>query len=116
MCRYDVNLIAKGMQTFWKVFSVILFATCLTSAFIDISMFWWADMPSTPKPAEGRIYPLNNHGHYTYMNRSEYLLDETIKMMFPILGIGFAAIQYSVDPFGEIRKRRLYGSPPRGFR
>jgi hypothetical protein len=79
-------------------------------------MFWWPDMPSTPNPAEGRIYPLNNHGHYTYMNRSEYLLDETLKAMFPILLIGFAAIQYSIDPFGEIRKRRLYSSPPRGFR
>jgi hypothetical protein len=104
------------MQTFWKVLSIAIFATCLASGLVDISMFWWPDIPSTPKPAEGRIYPLNNHAHYTYMNRSEYLLDETIKMMFPLLLIIFAAIQYRVDPFGEIRKRRLYGSAPRGFR
>jgi hypothetical protein len=115
--RYDVNLSRHtSMQTFWKVFSVILFATCLTSALVDISMFWWPDMPSTPKPTEGRIYPLNNHAHYTYMNRPEYLLDETIRWTFPVLGLVFAAIQYLVDPFGEIRKRRLDGSPPRGFR
>jgi hypothetical protein len=66
-------------------------------------------------PAEGRIYPLNNHGNYTYMNEWEHRLDETLSLMCPFLFVGLALIVHFIDPFDEKRKRR-YGSPPAGFR
>jgi hypothetical protein len=75
-------------------------------------MYWWPNIPPSPRLAEGRVYPLNDHGYYTYMNRSEYTLREVIGWFWPPLVIALGAIQYFVDPFGELRRRRLYGRPP----
>jgi hypothetical protein len=63
------------MRTFWKILATVLFVTTFASSLIDVSMFWWPDMPSSPRPSEGRVYQLNNHGHYTYMNRREYFTE-----------------------------------------
>jgi hypothetical protein len=104
------------MRTFWKSLSIVLFATCIVFGLIGLSMFWWPNMPSSPRPAEGRVYPLNNHGHYTYMNGSERLIQKIAWGGSPILFVCFAAIQYFVDPFDYKRKRRTYGLPPPGFR
>jgi hypothetical protein len=100
------------MRTFWKVLSVALFASCMVFHLISFSMYWWPNIPSSPQPAEGRIYPLNNHGHYTYMNRSEYLLEQIPFWIYPLFLAAFAAIQYFADPFDELRRRRLYRWPP----
>ena len=97
---------------FWKILSVALFATCFVFGAISVSMYCWPSIPSSPRPSEGRIYPLNNHGHYTYMSEAEYRLWQTPFWITPILLPAFAVIQYLVDPFEEIRKRRLYRWPP----
>ena len=49
------------------------------------------------------------------MNSSEWYILEFALNGTPILLLTFAAIQYLVDPFGEIRKKRKYGTKPRGF-
>jgi hypothetical protein len=103
-------------KTFWKLLLAVLFFPMVASIFVDISMYWWPSIPSTPRIAEGQIYPLNNHGRHTYMNREEYLFDESVKwIVFPV-GTAIAAIDYFVDPFDHKRKRRIYGRPPRDFR
>jgi CRISPR-associated Cas5-like protein len=102
-------------KTFWKILFVAVFATCLASIFIDISMYWWPNIPSSPQPSEGRIYPLNNHGYYTYMNRGEYILDRTLEGMFLLLFAASVGIAHFVDPFDFKRKRETYGLPPRDF-
>lgn len=94
---------------------IVLMATYIASGVLAFSLFWWPNIPSSPRPEEGRIYPLNNHGHYTYMNRSELDILELASYGCPILLIALAAIQYLVDPFDEIRKKRKYGTKPRGF-
>src|SRR5882762_6599868 len=102
------------MRIFWKLLSITLFTACLVFSLTGLSMFWWPNIPSSPRPAEGRIYPLNNHGHYTYMNDSEHFIQELTWGGCPILVAAFAAIQYFVDPF-DYKRRRSYGSPPPGF-
>jgi len=99
------------MRTFWKILSIVLLATCFVSFLLDFSMYWWPDIPSSPRPTEGRIYPLNNHAHYTYMNRPEYVLDRTISWVWPALLVGFAAIQHFVDPFEMKRRLRPLRRP-----
>ena len=79
-------------------------------------MFWWPNIPSSPRPKEGRIYPLNNHGHYTYMNEPEHLIQEITWVGTPVLLFTFAAIQYLADPFDQLPKQAKYGRPPSGFR
>ncbi len=101
------------MRTFWKLLAIALFATCFVFGVVGISLFWWPNIPSSPRPDEGRIYPLNNHGHYTYMNRSEHLVQEITWGGSPMLLIAFAAIQHFVDPFEYKRRRLLYGRPPK---
>ena len=103
-------------KTFWKMLFVAVFATCLACVFVDISMYWWPNIPSSPQPSEGRIYPLNNHGHYTYMNRSEHLLDRTLVGAFLLLFATSAGIGHFVDPFDVKRKRQSYGPPPHDVR
>jgi hypothetical protein len=63
-------------KTFWKVITGLLFFPTFAYGLLVISMYWWPSIPSTPRPAEGRIYPLNNHGEYAYMNRREHLMHE----------------------------------------
>jgi hypothetical protein len=104
------------MRRLWKALSIALFATLILCSVTGFSMFWWPDIPSSPQPEQGRIYPLNNHGHYTYMNRQEHLVQELTWVSSPILMLGFVAIQYVFDPFGQIRRARKYGSVPRALR
>lgn len=104
------------MRIFWKALSIVLVATLLACLLVSVSMYSWPSIPSSPRPAEGRVYPLNDHGHYTYMNRSEYLLREVIALIWAPLVIALGVIQYFVDPFDELRRRRLYGRPPSDFR
>jgi|ERR1700678_4514246 uncharacterized membrane protein len=103
------------MRTFWKVLAVSLMVIYFALFLINFSMYWWPDMPTSPGPAKGRIYPLNNHGHYTYMNEREHRLNETWWMLLPLLVVSLGLIIHFIDPFDEKRKHR-YGSPPPGFR
>jgi len=77
-----------------------------------IPTHWWPNIPSAPRPAEGRIYPLNNHAHYAHMNRSEYRLREwMLSCSPPVVVLAPGAFRYFADLFGELCRRRLYGRP-----
>jgi hypothetical protein len=91
------------MRTFWKPLTITLLVTCFVSGALVISD-WWPNIPSAPRPAEGRIYPLNNHAHNKYMNRSEFLLQKWILSDFPLVVLALGAIQCLADPFGELRR------------
>ena len=101
-----------GPRTFWKTVSVILIVLLAVSFIINISMYWWPNIPSSPNPSEGRVYPLNNHGHYTYMNRNEYTLNESLSWAFPALFFPLAAIEHFLDPFNQKRRWQRV-QPPR---
>jgi hypothetical protein len=100
------------MRTFWKVLAIILLVLLLADLVILLSMYWWPGIPSSPRPAEGRVYPLNNHATYTYMNRREYLLEESLRWIFPALFFPLAAIIHFIDPFDAKRRWRPM-IPPR---
>lgn len=104
------------MKTFWKVISVVLFAVFATTFIIDFSMFYWPSLPPSPKPAEGRVYPLNNHGRYTYMNRREYELDQDAHLVLPLALASIGAIYYFIDPFDLRERQRRYRRPPPEFK
>jgi hypothetical protein len=100
------------MRTFWKILYASLFVVFGVTFAVNVSMYFWPSIPSSPRPAEGRIYPLNNHGKHTYMNRQEYLLDEDSRLVLPIILVAIGAIYYFVDPF-EQKKRQRSLRPPR---
>lgn len=95
------------MRTFWKILYVSLFVVFTVTFVVDFSMYFWPSIPSSPRLDEGRVYPLNNHGKHTYMNRREYLLDEGAKLVLPVALGAIGAIYYFVDPFEQRRRRRL---------
>ena len=92
--------------------SLVTWVACFLVAF---SMYGWPDMPTSPRPAEGRVYPLNDHVHYTYMNEWEHNLHEALWMAAPFLCLGMFLIHWFVDPF-ELKRRRRFGLPPPEFR
>jgi len=105
-----------GMRILWKVVVVVLLVwsslvTCVACFLVAFSIYWWPDMPTSPRPAEGRVYPLNDHAHYTYMNEWEHNLHEALWMAAPFLCLGMFLIHWFVDPF-ELKRRRRFGSPP----
>jgi hypothetical protein len=100
------------MRIFWKVTTIVLAVLLFADFVILVSMFWWPGIPSSPRPAEGRVYPLNNHAKYTYMNRQEYLLQESLRWTFPVVLFPLGAILHFIDPFDEKRRLRPL-IPPR---
>jgi len=101
-----------NMRTFWKAVSIVLFVAAFASFLVNFSMYWWPDMPSSPNPAQGRVYPLNNHGSYTYMNKREYDLEWALSLFYIVCLGAYAAIYYLVDPFDQKRRLRPL-RPPR---
>ena len=88
---------------FWKVAAVTSGLAAALFLLTSLSMYYWPSIPSEPRPAEGRIYPLNNHGHYTYMNLDEYRLSENAWLGFIGAFAVFAAVQHFQDPFRHKR-------------
>jgi hypothetical protein len=103
---------SKRKRTLWRVLSIILGAICLVCFLTSFSMYWWPSIPPSRRPSEGRVYPLNNHGYYTYMNREEYLLNQSAHWIFPAAFFPYFAIQYFIDPFDRKRRWREV-RPPR---
>jgi hypothetical protein len=101
----------KPMRNFWKILSVALFFAFAVLFLVTVSMYWWPGIPSSPQPLEGRIYPLNNHAHYTYMNRAEYDLRERMYLAIKVLIVTLALVQWIIDPF-EYKKTRLSDTHP----
>ena len=99
-------------RTLWKALSILLVTIFLACLLIALSMPFWSGIPSEPKPSEGRAYPLNNHGQYTYMNRRESLLNSAAEWTMPAVFFPYFAIQYFVDPFDRKRRWREV-RPPR---
>jgi hypothetical protein len=107
-------MLSGKMKKVWKAVYVFLFAVFSLTFIVVFSMFYWPSIPSHPEPAEGRVYPLNNHGKHTYMNRREYLMQEDAQLVLPLTLASFGAIYYFIDPFDQ--KKRRYRRPPRDFK
>ena len=103
-------------KTLWKVISVLLFVMLATTFIIAFSMFYWPSIPSSPQRAQGRIYPLNNHGRYTFMNHREYQIQEGAQIILPLTLASIGAIYYFIDPFDLKSRQRRYRRPPRDYR
>lgn len=104
------------MKNVWKVVSVLLFSVFAIIFIVTFSMLYWPSLPSSPRPAEGRIYPLNNHGRHTYMNRQEYELQENAEWVLPLVLASIGAIYYFIDPFDLKERQRRYRRPPPDFK
>ena len=80
----------KGLAIASLVLAVISFGWSVSFAF--------RKFPTTPQPDIGRIYPLNNHGWFTYLTRREWLEHNISFFLFFIfmgvfLTIGFLIIR-----------------------
>jgi hypothetical protein len=100
------------MRKFWKAVSIALIIVTYGSFITMISMFWWPSIPPAPRPAEGRVFALNDHGRYTYMNKKEHDLQQSLFASF-LVGAGFVIlIQYFADPFDCKRQYRVIRPAP----
>jgi hypothetical protein len=96
------------MKTFLKLTMIVLVVAIFTSLAVEVSMYYWPGIPPVPDARQGRIYPLDNHGGYTYMNRQEYLLRGSLFWIFFVCFSAAAAIEQFLDPFDrKLRPRPL---------
>jgi len=63
--------------------------------------FFFRDLPNRPHPELGRIYPLNNHGYYLYLNRKEHLAQEVSEYVSFGLFLFILPIDLLFKPFEE---------------
>jgi len=81
-----------------KVISVVCVAASVATFAYGMS-FYYLGLPTTPDPEIGRIYPLNNHGYYTFMTRRQYLEHEICIDIFMLPFVIAILIDYFYDPF-----------------
>ncbi len=87
----------------------ILSIVCVVASvamFLYGMSFYYIHLPSTPAPEIGRIYPLNNHGYYTFMTHREYLEHEISTNLCILPFVIAVLIDYFYDPFD--RRARGY--------
>lgn len=94
------------MNIFWKIAVIALIVIAFASFAVGISMYYWPSIPASPDPKHGCVYPLNNHGRYTYMTRNEYILSEGSSWVFLLCFAAGAAIDQFLDPFARRLRRR----------
>jgi hypothetical protein len=89
---------------------IILVAASFTCFGFGLS-FYFGKFPATPQPAQGRIYPLNNHGYITYLTKHDTITQEVSFVLFGVLFATAALINHFIEPFdtrkgGNGRNRR----------
>ena len=100
------------MRTFWKVLAIVLFVMLFTSTLVHMSMYFWPDMTDSPRPSEGRFYPLYKFNHSKYMNERERSLDRMLWWTAPVGGFALLVIVFLIDPFDDKHRLRPL-RPPR---
>jgi hypothetical protein len=95
------------MRAFWKnLMGVLMLVGIAYFLIFGFSMYFWSSLPAAPQPDQGRVYPLNNHGAYTYMNSRESLLHEASFWVCLVCSTGAGLIDHFVDPFDRKSRRR----------
>jgi hypothetical protein len=100
------------MRTFWKVLAIVLFVMLFMSTLVHMSMYFWPDMTDSPRPSEGRFYPLYKFNHSKYMNERERSLDQSLWLIAPVGLAALLLIHVLVDPF-DYKHRPRPLRPPR---
>ncbi|PYJ66565.1 MAG: hypothetical protein DME76_16660 [Verrucomicrobia bacterium] len=82
---------------------LVLSTICFGEA---ISFYYTPNLPTTPQPQIGRIYPLNNHGWVTYLTKEEWYTFNFLHALAALFFITFFAIGWFCDPFNCFSKHR----------
>ena len=88
-----------------RVVSIVCVVASIT-LFAYGMAFYYRDFPNKPQPELGRIYPLNNHGYFTFLTRREHL-EREISIDTFLIPFGIAVlIDHFFDPFDRRSKGR----------
>ena len=71
----------------------IILAVIAVSLFVWGLSFYFRDFPTSPDVVGGRVYPLNNHGHVTYLTRGEWIN----KRIAPLLAVAVLFVGSYLD-------------------
>ncbi len=85
--------VAKDVSGILGLVAVIAFGFGLS--------FCYRDLPRTPQPQVGRIYPLNNHGTILYLNEHEKREQEASFVVCVVMFFVLVAIDYFFDPYNR---------------
>ena len=84
---------AKGVSGILGLVLVIAFGFALS--------FYYRDLPRTPQPEVGRIYPLNNHGTILYLNEHEKREQEASFAICLVMFFVLVVIDYFFDTYHQ---------------
>ncbi len=82
---------SKSTKFLLKKSLVIAMITVGFASFVlMLGLFFYLQVhsPSTPSPATGQVYQLNDHGYYFYVSKTESILQDVLFFAFAIFGVG----------------------------
>ncbi len=94
-----------------KIVGVIC-VICSVAAFVFALSFYYRHLPNKPEPELGRIYPLNNHGYYTYMTGGEQLQQQVSEFLSIVLFALAVLINHFIDPFDRCKREEAVNKRP----
>jgi len=83
--NYKEYLLRKRRSLMLRVISSIWLAW-ISAVWIAMNYFGF-HRPRTPIPAEGRLYPFNDHGTVVYLTRAEHLLTVDLWFYYVFAGL-----------------------------
>ena len=88
-------------RNFWRIAEGGAAIASLVSFFGDcfLQFQFGYTRPSVPNPLEGRVYPLNTHGSWVYLNAREHWLLNSLMILFLMLFVIAIAIDRLKKPF-----------------
>jgi len=90
-------------RNFWRIAETGAGIASVVSFFMGCFLWFQYDYtrPKIPNPLEGRVYPLNTHGSWVYLNAREHWLLNSLTILFLILAVTAIAIDRRKKPFSR---------------
>ena len=90
-------------RNFWRIVETGAAIASLMSFFTGCFLWFQFDYtrPKVPNPLEGRVYPLNTHGSWVYLDAREHWLLNSLMILFLILAVTAIAIDRLKKPFSS---------------
>ena len=91
----------RRLDHFWKISEAA--ATIISAASFcytwGLHMHFAFSRPTSPNSLEGRVYALNTHGHWVYLNAQEHFLLIFLYVLFIVLALTAITIDWLKNPF-----------------
>lgn len=97
LARRETEVVTKR----WAVLGRVLAALSLVCWFGDFLVYYWPNVPTTPYPESGNIYPLQVHGGYLYFTKALIRFHTSLLIVAAASAAGYVLIRLRI-PKGNL--------------